>query len=71
MKRKKQNKIIEIAISEYMATSFAVKLEMSPQEKLDKTKLATTDVLLIPNQEKNESRIEKSFQAVKSGSNKL
>ncbi|KAB2880648.1 hypothetical protein F9K33_04625 [bacterium] len=69
MKLRKQNKIIEIAITDYNATSFTVKLEMSPQEKVDKTKLDTSDVLLIPNEEKKESRIKKS--AVKSGSNKL
>ncbi|MBL7993982.1 hypothetical protein JNM05_01300 [bacterium] len=69
MKRNKQNKITEIAISNYAATSFTVKLEMSPQEKIDKTKLETSDIMVMPNKEKNESQIGKS--AVKSGSNKL
>ncbi|MBL7960602.1 hypothetical protein JNL27_10230, partial [bacterium] len=52
MKRKKQNKIIEIVITNYKATSFAVKLEMSPQEKIDKTKLDIWDVVPMPDNEK-------------------
>ena len=58
MKRNKQNKIIEIAISEYISTSFALKLEMSPQEKIDKNIAVEANELLLLNNQKNETRIE-------------
>lgn len=69
MKRNKQNKIIEIAINQYITTSFAVKLEMLPQEKIAKNTTGESDELLILSNEQD--RMQKRHQVKDFGSDLL
>lgn len=68
MKRNNENRVIEIAISDHITTSFELKLDRSPQEKIDKTESKVTSDLLLPNRQKNKTRIEKPNQTKKFGS---